>query len=286
MKDFRKVFGVDFTSAPSRKKPITAVECWIDGSWLCLQAIHLLTDFQQFEAFLNRSGPWVGSFDFPFNLPKTFVIEMGWPLVWSETMAHLESLEKHEYERAIKDYQDSQPPGRKLHFRQTDRVTASSSPMKLVYPPVGKMLFQGAPKLWRSGVCVVPQQMNDDPRQVLEGYPAMVARRLIQKQPYKSDEKSKQTQDRLEARQVIIAGLQSDELLEAYGVKVSFESVDPTLLWNESSADQLDALLCAVQAAWAWRQRHNNYGIPADVDVNDGWIVDPAVAPPVGLSVV
>lgn len=29
-----KIYGIDFTSAPSRKKPITCLECELDGSQL------------------------------------------------------------------------------------------------------------------------------------------------------------------------------------------------------------------------------------------------------------
>jgi len=46
-------------------------------------------------------------------------------------------------------------------------------------------------------------------------------------------------------------------------------------LIQDGSGDQLDSLLCAVQAVWAYAQRARNFGIPMDCDPLEGWIVDP-----------
>jgi hypothetical protein len=46
---------------------------------------------------------------------------------------------------------------------------------------------------------------------------------------------------------------------------------------SDPSADALDSLLCAVQAAWAYREREEGYGVPQECDPNEGWIVDPAL---------
>jgi len=46
---------------------------------------------------------------------------------------------------------------------------------------------------------------------------------------------------------------------------------------NDPSGDQLDALLCAVQAAWSWLRRDEGYGVPARADLLEGWITDPAL---------
>ncbi len=46
-------------------------------------------------------------------------------------------------------------------------------------------------------------------------------------------------------------------------------------LVDDPTGDQLDALLCSIQAAWAWTQRSANYGAPTDFDAIEGWIADP-----------
>jgi len=55
----------------------------------------------------------------------------------------------------------------------------------------------------------------------------------------------------------------------------------PISLADDPSGDSLDALLCAIQAAWSWRQRHNGFGAPHNVDPLEGWIADPYAARPV-----
>ena len=42
---------------------------------------------------------------------------------------------------------------------------------------------------------------------------------------------------------------------------------------DDASGDSLDAVLCAVLAAWAWRRRAEGWGLPADTDPLEGWIV-------------
>ena len=53
---------------------------------------------------------------------------------------------------------------------------------------------------------------------------------------------------------------------------------------DDLTGDSLDALLCAIQAAWAWRNRRQLFGLPrAGIDPCEGWIADPgAVEPPDG----
>jgi hypothetical protein len=46
---------------------------------------------------------------------------------------------------------------------------------------------------------------------------------------------------------------------------------------RDPSADALDSLLCAVQAAWAHERRDEGYGVPSECDPDEGWILDPAL---------
>jgi hypothetical protein len=46
---------------------------------------------------------------------------------------------------------------------------------------------------------------------------------------------------------------------------------------RDPSADALDSLLCAVQAAWAHLKRDEDYGVPPECDPDEGWILDPAL---------
>src|SRR5437867_12531490 len=64
-----RIFGVDFTSAPCRRKAITVAAGRLKGMTLAIQGIERLETFSAFEALLARPGPLIGGFDFPFGLP-------------------------------------------------------------------------------------------------------------------------------------------------------------------------------------------------------------------------
>ena len=48
----------------------------------------------------------------------------------------------------------------------------------------------------------------------------------------------------------------------------------------DPTGDRLDALICALQAAWAFRQGYATDG-PPHADPLEGWIADPAALPQV-----
>jgi hypothetical protein len=60
-----------------------------------------------------------------------------------------------------------------------------------------------------------------------------------------------------------------------FGFDVHFSDDHAKVFLQDGSADQLDALLCAIQAGWAYSRRDHNFGIPMDCNPLEGWIVDP-----------
>ncbi len=44
-------------------------------------------------------------------------------------------------------------------------------------------------------------------------------------------------------------------------------------LLQDATGDCLDAAICAMQAAWAWRRKRRRYGLPPEVDPLEGWIL-------------
>jgi hypothetical protein len=148
--------------------------------------------------------------------------------------------------------------------------------MMLFRVPVGKMFFQGAPRLLASGVRVEPCRRNGDARVAIEAYPAVVARRFLGRAAYKRDGVP-DTPERRSARKTLLRGLESDILREIYGFAVEMDDRWREELVRDPSADILDSLLCAVQAAWAYEKRDEGYGVPPECDPNEGWILDPAL---------
>ncbi len=270
------ILGVDFTSAPSRRKPITCAVCELKETLLVVQDCLTLINFEQFEVLLNSPGPWIAALDFPFGLPHKLLVNLGWPGKWAEYVQLIDSMGKTVFEETLAHYRKSRPAGDKLHLRTTDRLAGSRSPMLLHRVPVGKMFFQGATRLLRAGVSVLPCCPKGDNRIVVEGYPALVARHCIGKRSYKSDEQKKQTLEQRNARRDIVDALCSDRVQSAYGMRVRLDDEMADRFVQEPMGDSLDAMLCAIQAAWAYLQRDTGYGIPDGHEV-EGWIVDASV---------
>ena len=272
------VYGLDFTSAPRKRKPITCAQCTFDGTVLRLESSDTFDDFETFDEFLKYPGPWIAGIDFPFGQPRALVEEKGWGNTWEEyvgAVAGTDKVAKDKFECELKAFREDpvRETGQKQPLRQTDRCAASRSPMMLYGVPVGKMFFQGAQRLLKSGVQVVPCRMNGDSRVVVEAYPKLVAQKWADAS-YKSDAKRKQTPERRKARHKIVECLRR-ECKDEYGFDIDLDDTLARQLSEDASGDTLDALLSSVQAAWASTQP--NYGVPTDCDRLEGWIADPAM---------
>ncbi len=266
---------MDFTSAPSQRKPLIVVGCTLEGRTLRVEDTEVMTDFEGFERFLEVGGPWVCGMDFPFGQPRPLVEALGWPPNWEGYIGKVSNLSKEEFENAVKGHMAGRPKGSKYHYRLADRRSGSSSAMMLFRVPVGKMFYQGVPRLLRSDIRVEPCRPTGSSRIAIEAYPALVARRFLGKKSYKSDERQKQTPLQRLAREELIAGLESPTLEEAYGFVAEMDDSWRERFVQEPAADTLDSLLCAVQAAWAYTRRDDGWGVPEECDRNEGWIVDP-----------
>ncbi|HEV3010685.1 MAG TPA: DUF429 domain-containing protein, partial [Burkholderiales bacterium] len=149
-----KIYGVDFTCAPRKPKPIAVASGELNRGRLEIEQIETLESFLQFEAFLARPGPWLGGFDFPFSLPRELVRDLGWPADWPGLVAHCAAMNRIAFRSSLDSYRSSRPIGRKYAHRATDRPAGSSSPMKLVNPPVALMFHEGARRILASGIHV------------------------------------------------------------------------------------------------------------------------------------
>jgi hypothetical protein len=270
-----RIYGLDFTSAPSRRKPLIALGCTLDRDVLRVEDSEKMTDFADFESFLQRQGPWVCGMDFPFGQPRSLVSALGWPAGWEGYVGKVARLSREEFENAIRADMARRSAGSKYHYRLADRRSRSSSAMMLFRVPVGKMFYRGAPRLLASGVSVEPCRPNQDTRVAVEAYPAVVARRFLAHTSYKNDERRKQTAAHRSTRERLVAGLESQTLKEAYGFTVAMDGSWREELVRDPVADALDSLLCAVQAAWAYTMRDETYLVPPECDPDEGWILDP-----------
>jgi len=267
------IFGVDFTSAPRRRKPITVARGRVARGAFALETIDAVPDWPAFERLLAAPGPWLGGFDFPFGLPREAVRDLGWPLGWSELVRHCAAMGRDGFRRALDAYRASRPIGNKYPHRATDIPARSHSPIKLVNPPVALMFLEGAPRLLGAGMTIPGLHAGDPQRIAVEAYPGLAAR-AITPASYKSDETRKQTLERRRARAAIVARLARDG--GPFGFRLAAERRLARSLMDDATGDRLDAVLAAMQAAWCLRRRARNYGLPQSIDPIEGWIATAA----------
>ncbi|MCB2099852.1 MAG: hypothetical protein KDE22_03210, partial [Rhodobacterales bacterium] len=68
--------------------------------------------------------------------------------------------------------------------------------------------------------------------------------------------------------------LSGDAARAAYGIAMTVPPDLAEAMVDDRGGDHLDAALCALQGAWAWRHRDR---WPAAVDpAEEGWVADPA----------
>ncbi len=290
------LLGCDFSSSPSRRKPIVVALGRLQTSRF--EAISsdspaptgrvLLLKTEQFatlDAFADwlcaDREPWVGGFDLPFGLPRELVHALGWPTDWALCMDHFCAQPRAALRERFKAFCDARPAGGKFAHRATDGPAGSSPSMKWVNPPVAWMMHAGVPLLRRAHATLPGLLPGRADRIALEAYPGLLAREVLGARSYKSDDTARQTPERLIARKDLLAALERG--LPRLNLALRLSPSQHDALADDARGDRLDAVLCLLQAAWALTQQHLHeargqaasgpgWGLP-DFDPLEGWIV-------------
>ncbi len=263
------LWGVDFTSAPTARKPIV-LACGVRaGTVLRLQRLQRLPTMALFEALLASAGPWCGAFDFPFGLPREFVLaqQLGASADAVITTLHRRCPTRMAFRALVDAWGNGRPAGQRLIHRATDTALpgiSSTSPLQTRYVPVGFMYYEGYVRLMAAGVHAPGLRAGDGQRLALEAYPGLLAHELIGRRSYKNDV----SHERLLARKDIVEALEQGRTRLALRLKLTPAQAGE--LVADASGDSLDAVLCLMQAAWA--HGRPGYGQPAGVDPVEGWI--------------
>ena len=262
------VAGIDFTSRPTARKPITVALGQSARGVVRLERLEALASFEAFAAWLSTPGPWVAAIDMPFGLPRELITALGWPTEWLPLMRHYATLSREQIRQQFAAFCDARPAGGKFAHRACDVPAGSSPSMKWVNPPVAYMLHAGMPLLIDGGVHLPSLHDGDPGRVALEGYPGLLAREVLGRRSYKSDEKARQTPERLIARKDLLEALEQGRT--RLGLRLRLSHAQRDVLVADASGDRLDAVLCMLQAAWA--SERPGHGLPLEVDPLEGWI--------------
>jgi hypothetical protein len=271
-----RLLGCDFSSSPTRTKPVVLAWGQVSNGRVQVQSLERLETLDAFSACLAREQDWTGGFDLPFGLPRELVEKLAWPTDWEACIAHYAALTRAQIRDCFAAFCDARPVGGKFAHRATDRPAGSSPSMKWVNPPVAYMLHAGVPRLLAAGVYMpgLHPPVRASGKVALEAYPGLLAREILGPRSYKSDDRAKQTPERLIARKDVLHALELGQTRLGLRLKLSHAQHDA--LVADASGDSLDAVLCLMQAAWAERRHQAGvplYGLPADMDALEGWII-------------
>ena len=103
------VYGIDFTSRPSRSKAITCAKCRLDGDRLVVDYLQRLESLDAFGAFLDSPGPWIVGIDFPFGQPRRLVENLNWPGSWAGYVAHVAACRAKDSGASLKTTSETVP---------------------------------------------------------------------------------------------------------------------------------------------------------------------------------
>jgi hypothetical protein len=254
------VLGSDVTSAPTPRKPITVAVCKRNEQSLLVMRIDRLVNFQSFALLLNSGGRWITGIDFPFGQPQRLIDDLDWPNIWEEYVRYVTQLGKTCFRQTINEYRKGRAKGDKEHHRATDRKAGSISPMKVYGTPVGMMFCEGAPFLLASPASVLPFLPDRDRNRIIvETYPKLVVKKILGRASYKTDDQRKVTETQKTNRATIVAAIRdassAASIRTCYGFHIECsESIAQNCI-DDPSGDTLDAVLCALQSAWAWSKR-------------------------------
>lgn len=201
-----RIYGLDFTSSPSKTKGLFLAVCELQGDTLKIERLVQLNAEKKdatsnpFKEWLKGSGEWanqgkwVAGIDFPFGMPIEAIERFGWLTTeqkaqsWTAYIGHIkEEYDKDSFRQCIEGWRhptrtnDKGDPVRVRKLRLTDRLAKSGSPMNYFPPPVCPTFFEGSRLLMEASpdVSIIPVRPADANKVVVEAYPRLVVNGFI-----------------------------------------------------------------------------------------------------------
>ena len=305
------LLGLDFSCAPSPRKPLTLAWGRRSGAVVKLDKLDEVATLAGLELVLGSAHGVLAACDFPFGLPRPFVQALSAHAPADFPPDHLAALrdaigqtpgpaataaqalihalhahcqDRAGFQRLVDGWGQTwdlqRGDGPKLLHRPTDTAVpgiSSTSPLQTRYVPVGKMYFEGLIRLVQADFTLPGLRQGRPDALAFEAYPGFLSGEVLGRRSYKSDQAAtaEQQHARLIARMDLVDALEQGRT--RLGVCLKLSPAQRDHLASDAKGDRLDAALCLVQAAWAQREGGENpthsWGLPKLVDPIEGWIL-------------
>ncbi len=249
-----RIVGVDFTAAPSKRKPIVLASGALEGSRVTRVHLATLEKSLAFEYFLQERGFLRIGIDAPLSMPLEFLSSLGLAS-WEEGIEWVAKSDKKTYSAAIRQYANAHPAGQKEPKRACDRLHMAASPLKLFNPGVGWMHYALAYRLCLLKGHVLPFSTDTGTGAIVEVYPSVFAKKRIGNASYKND--PAEDPDRVTRRGILVNALH--EFLEITP-EIEARAI------ADSQGDVLDALIALAQTAFSLDE------VATQPSAQEGWI--------------
>lgn len=80
------LIGCDFSSSPSRRKPIVMAAGSATSGRVLLAGLERIESLEGFTQWARQDRAWIAAFDLPFGLPRELVEQLSWPLRWKSVV--------------------------------------------------------------------------------------------------------------------------------------------------------------------------------------------------------
>lgn len=229
--------GVDFTSAPSPRKPLTIAhgeeQRRAHAHELHIHRLDAAPDYAPLRKLLHASYPLLLGLDAPLSLPRAFV---------REHRPYTPGEDRKTFVARVAAFAASRPVGHKEPRRACDVAAGALSPVKRINPPLAAMYHTARQLLAQAPARVLPWDVAQagTTAVVLETYPGALARALLgNRTPYKGARADAEVRRTLLERLSCTWAVRMEPSIHAACVE------DPL-------GDVLDAVLCCVLVWRAW----------------------------------
>ena len=235
------IAGLDFTSNPGHTKKNKIIIAEIINENVTIKEFLVFSDFKALTNFFSESGPLFCGCDFPFNFPVDYQNELSISN-FTNMKKFIKKFDKNEFKTLLRKIQNQRKTGNKYTYRLTDKENSAGSPVNVINPPIGLMLFEGL-KMFASIDCSVYPFEKVDTNKInfFEVYPKSFLKNNNFLNQYKNENKNIEYQFYNRKKYTIAIKKFIEEKLQ---LRILIPNKIEQELYIDFRGDVLDAFIC------------------------------------------